>query len=63
MQDCFGTELKVGDTVCYIEYQTNKTGYLTGVKLRKGVVTKLFNTMVQIDNSFRRKADNTVKVG
>ena len=63
MQDCFGTELKVGDTVCYINYNTNKAGWVTGVSLRKGVVTQLFNSMVQIDNSFRRKSANIVKVG
>lgn len=62
MTDVFGNILKVGDTVCYIDYKTNKAGWVTGVSLRKGVVTQLFNSMVQIDNSFRRKSANIVKV-
>lgn len=63
MQDCFGTELKVGDKVIFPVLLKTHTGYVTGTKMCKGTITKLFKVMVEINGNIRKKTNNVVKVG
>lgn len=62
MQDCFGTELKVGDMVTYPEFFRNSRGTITSSKMCKGRITKIFNKMIEIGGK-RRSVKYVVKVG
>lgn len=62
MEDYFGNELQVGDTVVYLDYYKSPRGWVTGVNLKKGTITKLYKKMVEIDGQ-RRSAKKIIKIG